>query len=104
MDHFHQSDSDSHINVARDAEVNELHREVNQLCVTSGEHFFIFRYADDQIDEVLQRVARFAASPSFAFSWHDAAVASNKIRDMAAFVRDELASTPFIDETSNDDV
>lgn len=55
--------------------------EINVLALVKGEERFIFLFDDDNRDETLRQLARFAADPEIDFSWYDAAMLSRKIRD-----------------------
>lgn len=55
------------------------------LCFTmlskpNGEHY-IFVYDDDHRPELLRTFGRFASHPDLTFTWFDAAVLSQRIRD-----------------------
>lgn len=54
--------------------------EVNVLALVKCEERFIFLYSDDQRDECLRNIGRWAANPELTFSWYDAAVLTTKIR------------------------
>jgi len=55
--------------------------EINVLALVKGEERFIFLFDDQNRDETLRQLARFAADPELDFSWYDAAMLSRKIRD-----------------------
>ncbi len=55
--------------------------EINVLALVKGGERFIFLFDDDNRDETLRQLARFAADPEIDFSWYDAAMLSRKIRD-----------------------
>lgn len=55
--------------------------EINVLALVKGEDRFIFLFDDNNRDETLRQLARFAADPELNFSWYDAAMLSRKIRD-----------------------
>lgn len=93
--------SDPAIDIFHD-DGDSLFEEVNQVIIPKGGEFYIFRYRDDQVDEVLRRLARMAAMPNIPLSWHDAACASTKIREMNEHVQ-MLSIEPFVDETLHDD-
>lgn len=54
--------------------------EVNVLALVKGGEHFVFLYADDQRDECLRAIGRWAANPELTFSWYDVAVLSQKVR------------------------
>ncbi|MEL6895649.1 MAG: hypothetical protein AAFP90_06075 [Planctomycetota bacterium] len=55
--------------------------EVNVLALVKGEERFVFMFSDQNRDETLRTLARFAADPELNFTWYDAAMLSRKIRD-----------------------
>ena len=59
-------------------------------------------FDDQNRDETLRQLARFAADPDLEFSWYDAAMLSRKIRDAVPTEDDMLASEEF-DSLSIDD-
>ncbi len=79
-----------------------MEREINVLALVKGEERFIFLFDDENRDETLRQLARFAADPELDFSWYDAAMLSRKIRDAVPADDDMLASEEF-DSLSIDD-
>ena len=65
-------------------------------------HGFTIFFDDENRDETLRQLARFAADPELDFSWYDAAMLSRKIRDAVPSDDDLLASQEF-DSLSMDD-
>jgi hypothetical protein len=63
--------------------------EINVLALVKGEERFIFLFDDQNRDETLRQLARFAADPELDFSWYDAAMLSRKIRDAVPLEEDE---------------
>lgn len=55
-------------------------RELNCLAVVKGEERYIFLYDDESRVETLRVFGRFAANPDLSFTWYDAAVLSQKLR------------------------
>ena len=55
-------------------------------CVTIGNdrETFIFLFTAARANELLATLARFAADPELEFSWHDAAVISQRARRLLA--------------------
>lgn len=60
-----------------------MEKEINVLALVKGEERFVFLYDDANRTETLRMLGRFAADPELDFSWYDAAVLSQKIRDSA---------------------
>ena len=79
-----------------------MDREINVLALVKGEERFIFIFDDENRDETLRQLARFASNPELDFSWYDAAMLSRKIRDAVPSDDDALASKEF-DSLSIDD-
>jgi hypothetical protein len=79
-----------------------MNKEINVLALVKGKEKFIFLFDDQNRDETLRQLARFAANPELDFSWYDAAMLSRKIRDAVPSIDDELASQEF-DSLSIDD-
>ncbi|MEM9588231.1 MAG: hypothetical protein AAGA03_13195 [Planctomycetota bacterium] len=76
--------------------------EVNVLALVKGDEKFIFLFDDDNKDQTLRQLARFAADPELDFSWYDAAMLSRKIRDALPEV-DEVSASQEFDSLSVDD-
>ena len=79
-----------------------MDQEVNVLALVKGDERFIFLFDDENRDETLRQLARFAADPELDFTWYDAAMLSRKIRDAVPSDDDSLASDEF-DSLSIDD-
>ena len=79
-----------------------MDQEINVLALVTGEERFIFLFDDMNRDETLRQLARFAADPEIEFSWYDAAMLSQKIREAVPTDEDFLASQEF-DSLSLDD-
>jgi hypothetical protein len=58
--------------------------DINVLALVKGQERYIFLYDDSQKAEALRVLGRFASNPELSFSWYDAAVLSQKIRQMGA--------------------
>ncbi len=59
-----------------------MDREVNVLALVKGEERYIFLFDDENRVNTLRTLGRYAADPELSFSWYDAAVLSQKIRDI----------------------
>jgi hypothetical protein len=55
-------------------------KEINVLALVKGEEQYIFLFDDKNRTETLRMLGRYAANPSLSFSWYDAAVLSERIR------------------------
>jgi len=58
--------------------------EINVLALVKGNERYIFLFDDDNRVETLRQIGRYAANPELSFTWYDAAVMSQKIRQAAA--------------------
>ena len=59
-------------------------QDINVLALVKGEERYIFLFDDDRKTEGLRTLGRFASNPELSFSWYDAAVLSQRIRQTAA--------------------
>ncbi|TWU02113.1 hypothetical protein [Neorhodopirellula pilleata] len=80
-----------------------METEVNVLALVKGEEKFIFLFDDENRDETLRQLARFAANPDLDFSWYDAAMLSRKIRETVLVESDEEMASEEFDSLSIDD-
>jgi hypothetical protein len=79
-----------------------MDKEINVLALVKGEEKFIFLFDDNNRDQTLRQLARFAADPELDFSWYDAAMLSRKIRE-AVPVEDDLLIDSEMDNLSLED-
>ncbi len=56
--------------------------QVNVIALVRGEEHFVFVFDPKRRTELLRLLGRYAADPSMSFNWYDAAVLSQKIRDL----------------------
>jgi hypothetical protein len=61
----------------------EVAEEINVLALVKGNERYVFLFDDDNRVETLRQIGRFAANPELSFTWYDAAVMSQKIRQTA---------------------
>ena len=54
--------------------------DANVLALVKGEERYIFLYQDRHHDKALRTLSRFAKNPDLSFTWYDAAVLSQKVR------------------------
>ncbi len=57
-----------------------MNDDINVLALIKGQERYIFLYEDSQRAETLRMLGRHASNPELSFSWYDAAVLSQKIR------------------------
>jgi hypothetical protein len=67
-------------------------QDINVLALVKGEERYIFLFDDEHRSEALRTLGRFASNPELSFSWYDAAVLSQRIRQAALEQRAEQAA------------
>jgi len=55
-------------------------QDVNVLALVKGKERYVFLYNEENRAETQRLLARFATNPELSFTWYDAAVLSQKIR------------------------
>lgn len=55
-------------------------RDINVIALVKGGERYVFLYDDESHEEALRAIARHAANPDLNFSWYDAAVLGDKVR------------------------
>jgi hypothetical protein len=58
-------------------------QDINVLALVKGSERYIFLYDDARRAETLRTLGRYASNPELSFSWYDAAVLSQKVRQGA---------------------
>ncbi|HZZ27913.1 MAG TPA: hypothetical protein VFE46_07890 [Pirellulales bacterium] len=61
-----------------------MSHDINVLALVKGNERYIFLFDDASRAEALRTLGRYASNPELSFSWYDAAVLSQKIRQSAA--------------------
>ncbi len=61
-----------------------MQRELNVLALIKGDDKYVFLFDDANRVETLRMLGRYAADPELNFTWYDAAMLSQRIREMAA--------------------
>ncbi len=56
--------------------------EINVVALVRGEEQYIFMFDEANRTETLRLLGRYAADPELSFTWYDAAVLSQKVREM----------------------
>ena len=57
-----------------------MNDDINVLALVKGSQRYIFLYNDSQVAETLRTLGRYASDPTLNFTWYDAAVLSQKVR------------------------
>jgi hypothetical protein len=55
-------------------------QDINVLALVKGEERYIFLFDDSHRSDALRTLGRFASNPELSFSWYDAAVLSQRLR------------------------
>jgi len=55
-------------------------QDINVLALVKGTERYVFLYDDGSRAETLRTLGRYASNPELSFTWYDAAVLSQKIR------------------------
>lgn len=59
-------------------------RVINVLALLKGEERYVFLFDDDSAEETMQMMGKYAADPEMSFTWYDAAMLSQKVRNLIA--------------------
>ncbi|MEM8678634.1 MAG: hypothetical protein AAGF97_04670 [Planctomycetota bacterium] len=62
----------------------EVNSDINVLALVKGDERYVFLYDDNNRAETLRTLGRYASNPELSFTWYDAAVLSQKVRQAAA--------------------
>ena len=73
--------------------------EINVLALVKGNERYVFLFDDQNRVEMLRQLGRFAANPELSFTWYDAAVMSQKIRE-TALAQEQAPARPRFDLAS----
>lgn len=60
-----------------------MSKDINVVALVKGEERYIFLFNDQQKSQTLRTLGRYASNPDLSFSWYDAAVLSQKVRNAA---------------------
>ena len=60
-----------------------MSEDINVLALVKGSERYIFLYDDSNRSQALRVLGRYASNPELSFSWYDAAVLSQKIRQQS---------------------
>ena len=70
-------------------------RDINVLALVKGEERYIFLFDDENRSETLRTLGRYASNQDLSFTWYDAAVLSQKIRQAAPAAKSPASSPRF---------
>ena len=71
---------------------SKIRSDVNVLALVKGSERYVFLYDDEDRAETLRVLGRYASNPDLSFTWYDAAILSQKIRQES---RKQIASGRF---------
>lgn len=71
-----------------------MNDDINVLALVKGRERYIFLYEDSQKAEALRMLGRFASNPELSFTWYDAAVLSQKVRNSTPVAPPALNDIP----------
>ena len=57
-----------------------MSNDINVLALVKGDERYVFLYDDSSRAETLRTLGRYASNSELSFTWYDAAVLSQKIR------------------------
>lgn len=63
-------------------EGGNVSNDINVVALVKGEERYIFLFNDGQKSETLRTLGRYASDSKLSFSWYDAAVLSQKVRNV----------------------
>jgi hypothetical protein len=58
-------------------------RDINVIALVKGGERYVFLYDDNSREETLRTLGRYASNPDLSFSWYDASVLGQKVRQNA---------------------
>ena len=62
-----------------------MSQDINVLALVKGEERYVFLYDDGNRAQTLRMLGRYASNPDLSFTWYDAAVLSQKIRQQSQY-------------------
>ena len=80
------------------------HQDINVLALVKGEERYIFLYDDQNRPETLRMLGRFASNSDLSFTWYDAALLSQKIRQTALATDNDRFTLPLPSDHSSDEL
>jgi hypothetical protein len=67
-----------------------VNQDINVLALVKGEERYVFLYTESNRAETLRLLGRYASNPELSFTWYDAAVLSQKIRQESQLQAKEM--------------
>jgi len=83
-----------------------MNGEINVVALVRGEEQYVFMFDEANRTETLRMLGRYAADPELSFTWYDAAVLSQKVREMlpAKSIQPTSASNSSLHQSSKSQV
>ena len=77
-----QGNNDAQWNTESPAECGyeTMQQDIKVIALIKGKDQYVFLYNDENRAETLRLLGRYASNPELSFTWYDAAVLSQKIR------------------------
>jgi hypothetical protein len=69
-------------------------QDINVLALVKGEERYVFLFDDSHKADALRTLGRFASNPELSFTWYDAAVLSQRLRQCSESEPVEAAAAP----------
>ena len=69
-----------HAELSLGNEFDTVEQDIKVIALIKGEERYVFLYNDNNRAETLRLLGRYASNPELSFTWYDAAVLSQKIR------------------------
>ena len=66
-----------------------MSQDINVLALVKGTERYVFLYDDANRAQTLRLLGRYASNPELSFTWYDAAVLSQKIRQQSDAAAEE---------------
>ena len=60
-----------------------MSQDINVLAMVKGDERYVFLFDDESRGETLRLLGRYASNPELSFTWQDAAILSQRIREEA---------------------
>lgn len=71
-----------------------MSQDINVLALVKGNERYVFLYSEANRAETLRLLGRYASNPELSFTWYDAAVLSQKIRQESQSRKSRPAELP----------
>jgi len=78
-----------------------MNDDINVLALVKGKERYIFLYDDSQRSQALRALGRHASNPELSFTWYDAAVLSQKIRQEAEQAQRNRLGQPQVSDSED---